>query len=455
LASESRRGRNTQRRPALRALVGFLCTALLATAAGCQAPAAPVESVTAIISPSSTPATNVTPRPTQPAPTPTVDATRPLTVTLWVPPDLAATARVDDGLLAQAQRRVTSSSPDARFVVLTKAMDGAGGIPALLAAMHPVLPDALPDVALVDTADIPALAGKGLLVPLDGLLSDRSFEGLYPFARSAVQVDGAFYGFPLDAHLTAMFYNTGMLGEPPEDWDELLTIEDGYLAPLRVGDGAMFRLLLSHYRALGGAWQNSDGQPMLDATVAARVLRGYLEVQRSGVVPEGGLSLDSADACWAVYLTGEAAICSSTSYQYLRDRERLRFTKYAQQASFGGPAPAVGSSRAWVLVTDDPARQELAAQLITQCAMPARTADWLRASYQLPTTRAPLSLLIEDEQERAHWDQELEAAIAAPDAELRDRLQPVLERALEDVLNGSTTPEQAAVTAALALESAP
>ncbi|MGC9360572.1 MAG: ABC transporter substrate-binding protein [Anaerolineae bacterium] len=348
-----------------------------------------------------------------------------------------------------------ASSPNARFAVQPKAIDGAGGIPALLTAMQPLLPEALPDAALVDTADIPALAEQGLLVPLDGILSDTLWDDLYPFARSAVQVGDSFYGFPLDAHLTAMFYNTGMLSEPPTDWDALLAVEGGYLAPMQAGDGTAFRLLLSHYAALGGAWRSSEGQPMLDATLAARVFRGYLELERNGIIPEGGLSLDSADACWAVYLTGEAAVCSATSYQFLRDRGRLRFTKYAEQASFGGPAPAVTTSRAWVLVTDDPARQELAAQLIAQCAMPIRAADWLRASYQLPTSRAPLPLLIEDEEERAFWDQQLEAAIAAPAADLRDQLQPVLGRALKDVLDGATTPEQAAVTAALALESAP
>ncbi len=393
--------------------------------------------------------------PTEPAATPTLDASRPLTVTLWVPPDVAATARDDDGLLAEAERRLTTSSPNARFAVHPKAIAGPGGIPALLAAMRPVLPEALPDAALVDAADIPALVEQGVLVPLDGLLSDDAWEGLYPFARSAVQVGDASYGFPLDAHLTAMFYNTGMLSEAPSDWEALLAIEGGYLAPLRVGDGVTFRLLLSHYAALGGAWRNSEGQPMLDATIAARVLRGYLDLQRSGVIPEGGLSLDSADACWAVYLTGEAAVCSSTSYQFLRDRSQLRFTTYAEQASFGGKAPPVATSRAWVLLTDDPARQEVVAEFIAQCAMPTRSADWLRASYQLPTSRAPLPLTIEDERERAFWAQQLESAIAAPDRELRERLQPVLERALEDVLDGSTTPEQAAVTAALALESSP
>jgi len=461
LASESRRGSPAQRRhPALRALVGLLCGALLAAIAGCQEPAIPTSAAATAIVPRSptivSAATTVTLTPTEATATPTIDATKPLTITLWVPPDLVTTTDEDgDGLLAEAGRRVMASSPNARFAVQPKAIDGPGGIPTLLAAMQPVLPTALPDAALVNTADIPALVEQGLLVPLDDLLPDSLWQGLYPFARKAVTVEDAFYGFPLDANVTAMFYNVGMLKEAPTDWDALLAIKGGYLAPLRDGDGTAFRLLLSHYGALGGALRNSEGEPMLDATVAARVLRGYLQLQQSGVILEGARSLDSADACWAVYLTGEAAVCSATSYQFLRDRGQLRFTRYAAQASFGGLAPAVATSRAWVLVTSDPARQELAAQLIAQCAMPVRTAAWLRASYQLPASRAHMPLLIEDERERAFWDQQLADAMAAPDAALRERLRPVLKQALESVLDGSTTPEQAAVTAALVLESGP
>lgn len=426
---------------------------------GCRRTATPTTpSAAATEAPSPTAAnaqTTSTPT-TAPTATPTTDVSQPFTITLWVPPDLAATAdEGSDGLLAQARRRVASSSPNAHIEILPKAIGGPGGIPTLLAAMQPVLPAHLPDAVLVDTADIPALVEQGLIVPLGGLLADSLWENLYPFAKQAVTVEGTLYGMPQDTDLTAMFYNSGMLSEPPADWQALLGIKDGYLLPLRSGDGTAFRLLLSHYRALGGAVRDNDNAPTLDATVAARVLRGYWDLVQSGVIPEGGLSLDSADTSWAVYLTGEAAVCSATSYQYLRDREQLRFTRYAAQASFGGTAPALATSRAWAIVATDPARQELAARFISQCALPARAAAWLRESYHLPTSRAPLPLLIENEEERAFWNTQLEDALAAPDATLRDHLLPTLEQALQDVLDGSATPEQAAVTAALAVESTP
>jgi len=457
----SRRGSatTTQRHPALRAVVRLVCGVLLTATTGCQLLRTPTVSLPAAESPSPTIASmraTWTPSPAAPTATPTIDLSQPFTITLWVPPDLAATAEQGtEGLLAQARQHLAASSPRARIEILPKAVTGPGGIPKLLAAMQPVLSSRLPDAVLLDAADIPPLVESGLVIALDDLLADNLWDDLYPFAKQAVTVEGALYGMPQDADLTAMFYNSGMLSKPPVDWESLLGTKGGYLLPLRPGDGTAFRLLLSHYSTLDGPLRDSDGALTLDATVAARVLRGYWNLMQSGAIPEGGFSLDSADACWAVYLTGEAAICSATSYQYLRDRERLRFTRYTAQASWGGPAPALAAARAWAIVTTDPARQELVAQFISHCALPARAAAWLRTSYHLPTSRSPLPLLMEDEEERAFWNSQLEAAFPAPDATIRERLRPILEQALQDVLDGSVTPEQAAMTAVLAVESTP
>jgi len=449
----------TQRGPALRAVVRLLCVALVLGLGGCApfwgaeptpttaATATPTSDGNAIGAPTATPTM-------APTATPHTDASQPFTLTIWAPPDVAATADEAEGLLAQARQRVAASWPKASIEVLPKAADGPGGIASLLAAMQPVLPAHLPDAVLVDAAEIRGLVERGLAVPLDGLVSESLWEDLYPYAQQAVTVDGVRYGLPQDADLTAMYYNSAMVAEPPSDWASLLETSGGYLFPAAAGDDTAYRLFLGHYATLGGAWRSEDGQPMLDATVAARVLRGYRELVEVGAIPEGGLSLDSADACWAVYLTGESAVSSARSYQYLRDRGRVRLTRYAPQASFGGPAPAVANVRAWVILTRDATRQEVVGQFISQSLLPARAATWLAGSHYLPTARSPLPLLIEDENELAFWEGQLASAVPAPSADVRERIQGLVEQALMDVLDGSVSPEQAAVTASLAVESA-
>ena len=449
----------TQRSPALRALVSLLVAASLLGLVGCQAwwetlapPTVAAPTATSPVSAVAEPTTTPTMAPTA---TPHTDASEPFALTVWAPPDVAASAEGSEGLLAQARQRVAGSWPNASIEVLPKAPDGPGGIPQLLAAMQPVLPAHLPDAALVDAAEIRGLVERGLAVPLDDLVSDSLWDGLYPYAAQAVTVDGVRYGLPQDADLTTMYYNSGMVAEPPGDWASLVGVNGGYLFPAVAGDDTAYRLFLGHYAALNGALRGEDGQAMLDATVAARVLRGYRELVEAEAIPEGGLSLDSADSCWAVYLTGESAVSSARSYQYLRDRERVRLTRYAPQASFGGTAPPVANVRAWVILTHDATRQEVAGQLISQCLLPARAATWLAESHYVPTTRSSLPLLIEDEDERAFWDGQLVSAVPAPAADVRARLRPLVERALVDVLEGAASPEQAAVTAALAVDSAP
>jgi multiple sugar transport system substrate-binding protein len=84
-----------------------------------------------------------------------------------------------------------------------------------------------PDVAAIDHADVPVLAGQDALVDLTSRM--RVWQGRVTFldpVQRSVEVGDREYGIPFRSNTTALWYNKNLLAaagltEPPTTWDEL------------------------------------------------------------------------------------------------------------------------------------------------------------------------------------------------------------------------------------------
>jgi len=167
-----------------------------------------------------------------------------------------------------------------------------------------------------------------------------------------------------------------------------------------------------------------------------------------GIVPDAVRTMSTFEDCWRVYLTGEAGMSLASSWQYQRDRAMLKWTRYAQIPTVEGEPLTVARSWAWGIVTRDPVRQELASRYLAAASGPEYLPLWCEASYHLPAHRPFLALVIQDEEYCAFLDQQLRSALPYPNMRGYSLVQEAIERAIEDVLDGVTTPERAAVAAA-------
>jgi ABC-type glycerol-3-phosphate transport system substrate-binding protein len=106
-------------------------------------------------------------------------------------------------------------------------------------------------------------------------------------------------------------------------------------------------------------------------------------------------------------------------------------------------------ARGWALamVTEDPGRQESAMQLIDWLTTPERNALWTQAAGYLPVTRSALRLWDVSEEERTVLRDLLEAAMPPPRPGVMEAIGPPMQQALESVLSGRATPEEAATSA--------
>lgn len=390
--------------------------------------------------------------PTSARPHATPEARRQITLTVWLPPEMAPEVpsdRPETGAWVASQHELFAAEhPTVTLRVLPKMAYGVGGLTDLLLATAPVVPWRLPDVVAIDTSELGQLVAAGLAAPLDDLLAPSLWDDLFPFALDAATFDDRLYGLPFQADITFLAYNSGLMETPPRTWDQALSAKATLLLPAAQGDGSAADVFLIYYLARGG--RLAKAPPALDSAIAARVLRDYRTALETGVLPQQVRGLQTLEDCWSAYLSGGAAMAHVGSWQYLRDQELLKRARFAALPTPGGETVTLARSWSWAIVAQDAERRRAAARYLTAMADSQWLGQWSIISHHLPARRSSLSA-IEDQEFRAFVEDQLLHARPYPASPIYPQMQAVLARAIEDVLDGITTPERAAITAAAAI----
>jgi multiple sugar transport system substrate-binding protein len=161
-----------------------------------------------------------------------------------------------------------------------------------------------PDIAVVDTPDVPLLASQGALADLTDRYKgwDKSNQFLEPVVES-VNHDDRLYGVPLRSNTTALFYNKDMfakagLNGAPQTWDALranaktLTKDgvSGFCFALGANESATFNVLPFVWMAGGDVTAISD-KPAVEALT---YLNDLINTDKS--VPQAALNWTHSDA---------------------------------------------------------------------------------------------------------------------------------------------------------------
>jgi ABC-type glycerol-3-phosphate transport system substrate-binding protein len=409
---------------------------------------------TSVVQPTSSATTVVrtpTDVPRQETATP-VGAQVPLTLTLWLPPEMADSARRQGQALYVLNRAFTAANPSLSVEVYPKAPYGQGGLVNLLVATRPVVPTRLPDLVVIDLSEIRKLDGTDMLLPLDGVLPQGLWDDLFAVAAAAATVDGQKVAMPFQTDVVFMAYDGGSAQTPPRTWEQLLSSNKlRYVFPAGEGDGSAADTFVLHYLAEGGDLGQPPGRPTIDATTAARVLRSYKNAIDAGVVPSNVRDYrDNAD-CWAALASGEATLADVSSWSYQRDRTSIPQLRYAQIPTTRGDTVTLARSWAWAIIARDPGHQEAAARYIISALRPEYLVTWSTTSFHLPTHRSILARSIDDEAYQAFLADLLDHARPYPSVRDYPEVQAAIMRAIEDVLGGVATPERAAAAAAAAV----
>ncbi|MER6977772.1 sugar ABC transporter substrate-binding protein [Streptomyces carpinensis] len=156
----------------------------------------------------------------------------------------------------------------------------------------------LPDLLMLDNADLQQIAQTGALTPLDqyGIDSGGFAKGIL----SAGTYEGKVYGLAPYVSTVALFYNKDMLAEAgvavPRNWEELKAAAARLTRPGRYG------MAVDANATFEGAWQflpflwsNGGDEKKLDTPKAAQALQLWVDLVKSGSMSKSVLNWTQAD----------------------------------------------------------------------------------------------------------------------------------------------------------------
>ena len=387
-----------------------------------------------------------------PLPTDQVDVTPPAppinTITIWTTEAFSPTQTITSGqILAEQVVIFEAAHPEVEIEFVVKKPYGKGGILDYLLTTQSVVPALLPDLVFLDIDELDAAAQAGVVQPLNDLVSPELIADLYPFAREAGTLDGLLYSLQFQANLDHLAYNTGRLAIPPRSWPGVLSSTGPYILPAGGQSGLVNDDFLIQYLAVQ-PWpaQNPD-EPFLQEDNLTAVLQYYNDGVTRGVFPADILNYHTTDDCWRDYLAGEAVMTHVSAHRYLTNGDQRPSTAMAPIPAITGPGAAISRGWALALVSSDAARQSLALEFMTQLMSTEALGAWNLAAGYLPTRQAALDSWDEEESYTRFARQLLETAQPRPRMENYTQVAAALQKAIEEVITGVATPEEAAARA--------
>ncbi len=420
---------------------------LLLTMTGCgflsprptASPISPLPAPTSLpLAPTSTPT---------PQPQPLIIA-----LTLWVPEQFSPYGgRPGAGVLAQQLDDFGEAYPDIQVEVVVKKAHGRGGLLDFLRTARDVAPSVMPDLVVLDAADLETATGSGLIQPLDDFLSPSITAGRFPFATALGEVEEQTMGFVVAADMQHLAYRTTLFESPPVSWTQVISAPAPFLFPARGQDRQVNDATLIQYLAAGGKLTDRDGNPWLDEEVLVSVLGFYSDCIGTGVIsPTAVLDIADADQAWERFQAGEEGMAVVRASRYWLEADET--VAAVPIPTRDGQPFSIARGWAVTMATDDPARQALATLLLDWLIAPAHSALWTQATGYLPGTSGALRLWDISSVDRAMLRRVMEAAVPEPRSEVMATVGPAMQEALETALRRRATPERAASAAVKGLE---
>jgi ABC-type glycerol-3-phosphate transport system substrate-binding protein len=374
------------------------------------------------------------------------------TLELWLPEELDPYGgRSGSSILAQQLSGFSDSYPNLQVDVVVKKAHGRGGLIDFMRTARDAVPSVLPDLVIVDAADLTTVAGSGLIQPIDDSLAPSAGDDRFPFATAMGRVEGHTVGAVLGADMQHLAYRPALFDTPPLTWSQVISAPASFLFPAGGYDGRVNDATLIQYLGAGGKLTDAEGNPALDEDVMVDVLDFYTRcVTNTVILPTQVLTATHVDQAWEMFKKGEGGMSAVRATRYwLEADETMAAAPIPTQS--GQP---ISIARGWALaiVTQDPDRQDSAMHLVDWLTAPAQNAAWTQAAGYLPATRSALRLWTVSEEERMVLRELLEAAVPPPRPIVVETIGPPMQQALEQLLRGLATPREAAADAVRALQ---
>jgi hypothetical protein len=232
------------------------------------------------------------------------------------------------------------------------------------------------------------------------------------------------------------------MADPAADWDAVLRTSGPMVFAAADSQAA---LTLALYLEAGGAIQDAQGRPTLDAGTLASALNIYKQGAEAGLFPQWVGAVESQDQAWQAYREERAHLAAVWISGYLHDNPPDTAVQALPAVHDASVTLAHGWS--WALATPNEARRTAAARLAEYLVDGEFLAGWCEASGYLPTR--PTSLAAWNNQgQQTLLSQVILSAQSVPSDDLLLALGQVLKDATLQVLLSGADPVKTAESAA-------
>jgi len=376
---------------------------------------------------------------------PTADAVE---LTLWTPtffnPDPEGSNAASD-ILRDAYVNFEATHPNVSVNVEPKSEQGGATLYEYISSAYKVAPSILPDIIMLDSQQLWAIADLGLIPPLSAE-EVTALDDVYPFAQEAVAYKDNIYGIPYVANiLHTVQVRTGAadvdVASIPSTWSALFESNVPYFFPAGGRNGRGNDTLLLQYVGAGGELTNDKS--LMNSTALVDVLEFVSQGIKRQLIPRNVIDFSDVDSAWLSLGTTQRGFVEISSTLYLQQRPLIGGSSFSATPTKSGERVTIGRVWAFAILSQEPERRALALELIDKLAAPAVLGPWGLSASRLPVHRAALNSWGNGD---AYYDfvrDELEAAVALPNGTSFVGFSADIHQALLAVLSGEITPEEA------------
>ena len=235
-------------------------------------------------------------------------------IQLWVPPQFDVEKETPGGVvLSEIISDYTEQNPNINITTRVKSSTGESSmINTIIAADH-VAQDTLPSLAIMSRNDMETAVQRGLIQPFStSIFSDNSTW--YNYASQSAMIDETIYGIPILGDGLVLIYNSDKIESLPGEWQGIM--ERGFpigFAP--ASSTSPFGTFV--YLGLGGSLTNDLGQINLDQQKLTDTLTFFYNGNQSGIFPASMTQNVDLSQVWQRYNDGtiSAVIVPYSSYK--------------------------------------------------------------------------------------------------------------------------------------------
>lgn len=358
---------------------------------------------------------------------------------VWLPPELSPHEESLAGHLLQEKLNSFAQQNKVEIVVRVKAQTGSGSLTDALTAANAAAPTILPDLIVLSATDLQLAAKRDLVYPHPRLQELMNNTDWYPFGQELSMVNGEVLGIPLLTNPLALVYNEASLLMPSNDWTAIKN-NFGYFG--FAADDSQAKYLLLLYQAVGGKVMDSQGRAILEEAALVEALTALREGQGALHVSNLTVGFQTEDQVWAAFLNRSLDTAVVPVGTVLNQREVVN---NQPKPALTEPEITLGTAMAWALGNPDPARQELALDLMAELTETEFLSNWSEALGWLPARPSALGAWKNPKLKPA-LEKIAQATRLYPPEEIVNRLGPALRNATLLILRDGADPIETAKT---------